>query len=77
MSTPLLVGAAAVILVLIVVVALVVRGRRSDSSAAAPEAEEAGPKPAGWYVDPADESQVRWWNGSAWTDHVQDKPEVT
>lgn len=24
--------------------------------------------PAGWYVDPADEQRVRYWNGSAWTE---------
>ncbi|QEO10297.1 DUF2510 domain-containing protein [Protaetiibacter larvae] len=30
--------------------------------------------PAGWYEDPADAEQVRWWNGIAWTDHTQPKP---
>jgi len=25
--------------------------------------------PAGWYPDPNDASQVRYWSGSAWTDH--------
>lgn len=30
--------------------------------------------PAGWYEDPADAGQVRWWNGIAWTDHIQPKP---
>jgi hypothetical protein len=24
---------------------------------------------AGWYQDPDDSTQVRWWNGLAWTDH--------
>lgn len=32
--------------------------------------------PAGWYEDPSDAAQVRWWNGIAWTDHTQPKPEL-
>lgn len=32
--------------------------------------------PAGWYEDPSDSDQVRWWNGIAWTDHTQAKPTV-
>ncbi|MCS0498009.1 DUF2510 domain-containing protein [Protaetiibacter mangrovi] len=32
--------------------------------------------PAGWYENPADPTQVRWWNGIAWTDHVQAKPDL-
>jgi hypothetical protein len=30
--------------------------------------------PAGWYSDPTDAEQLRWWNGSAWTQHVQPRP---
>jgi hypothetical protein len=30
--------------------------------------------PAGWYQDPADDSNVRWWNGLTWTEHVELKP---
>jgi len=26
---------------------------------------------AGWYHDPADAGAWRWWDGSAWTDHVR------
>lgn len=26
---------------------------------------------AGWYPDPASPSSSRWWDGTAWTDHVQ------
>lgn len=26
--------------------------------------------PAAWYPDPADQSRLRYWDGSAWTDHV-------
>jgi hypothetical protein len=27
--------------------------------------------PAGWYRDPSGQEQQRWWDGAAWTDHVQ------
>lgn len=30
--------------------------------------------PAGWYQDPANPANVRWWNGITWTDHVEAKP---
>ncbi|MEO8263555.1 MAG: DUF2510 domain-containing protein [Pseudolysinimonas sp.] len=26
---------------------------------------------AGWYPDPANPTSSRWWDGAAWTDHVQ------
>lgn len=29
---------------------------------------------AGWYTDPASTDHVRWWDGSAWTQHVQAAP---
>ncbi|PZQ91751.1 MAG: hypothetical protein DI534_01980 [Leifsonia xyli] len=32
--------------------------------------------PAGWYEDPSSAAQVRWWNGIAWTDHTQPKPDL-
>ncbi|GGF37488.1 DUF2510 domain-containing protein [Subtercola lobariae] len=31
-----------------------------------------GAAPAGWYPDGSGASIQRWWNGSAWTDHVYD-----
>jgi hypothetical protein len=32
--------------------------------------------PAGWYRDPLGIPQLRWWNGLAWTNHIQeDRPE--
>jgi hypothetical protein len=32
--------------------------------------------PAGWYRDPLGIPQLRWWNGIAWTNHIQDnRPE--
>lgn len=30
--------------------------------------------PAGWYQDPANTANVRWWNGITWTEHVEAKP---
>lgn len=30
--------------------------------------------PAGWYPDPGRAELVRWWDGSAWTEHVQPLP---
>lgn len=27
--------------------------------------------PAGWYADPHDPGQQRWWDGVVWTDHTQ------
>jgi hypothetical protein len=26
--------------------------------------------PAGWYADPSDASQLRWWDGAQWTEHL-------
>ena len=26
--------------------------------------------PAGWYADPAGRFDLRYWDGSAWTEHV-------
>lgn len=30
--------------------------------------------PAGWYPDPSDHAQLRWWDGSAWTSHTHAAP---
>jgi hypothetical protein len=32
--------------------------------------------PAGWYADPADANQYRFWTGDEWTAHVRDRAEV-
>ncbi|HMD44739.1 MAG TPA: DUF2510 domain-containing protein, partial [Acidimicrobiales bacterium] len=29
---------------------------------------------AGWYVDPSDPGQLRWWDGDGWTTHVHAAP---
>jgi uncharacterized protein len=30
--------------------------------------------PPGWFPDPQRGHGTRWWDGSSWTDHVQDEP---
>lgn len=30
--------------------------------------------PAGWYANPEKHNQIRWWDGSHWTEHVQNVP---
>jgi len=30
--------------------------------------------PAGWYTDPDEPNDVRWWTGTEWTHHVQPRP---
>jgi len=32
--------------------------------------ETGGAAGAGWYPDPSNPSQLRWWDGAAWTPHV-------
>jgi hypothetical protein len=32
--------------------------------------EQSGQPAQGWYPDPNDPSKLRWWDGSAWTDHT-------
>lgn len=29
-----------------------------------------GPTPPGWYADPAGSPALRWWDGTAWTEHL-------
>ncbi len=31
--------------------------------------------PANWYADPSDPAMMRYWDGTAWTDHTQAKPQ--
>lgn len=42
--------------------------------AAQPQSErmlESATPEAGWYTDPNADSQLRWWNGTAWTDAIR------
>src|SRR4051794_24208229 len=42
------------------------KGSKSSKSASSPGT------PAGWYPDNVDPSRVRYWDGTAWTEHVAD-----
>ena len=33
--------------------------------------------PAGWYADPAGGPRLRWWDGTAWTEHFQEPYSAT
>jgi hypothetical protein len=35
-----------------------------------PEPAQAAAAPAGWYADPAGRFELRYWDGSQWTEHV-------
>ncbi|MEY2583512.1 MAG: hypothetical protein QOE09_3361 [Ilumatobacteraceae bacterium] len=41
-----------------------------SSAPAAPEPAPAPAVPAGWYADPAGRFELRYWDGSTWTEHV-------
>ena len=38
----------------------------TTTAAASPSA----PVPAGWYADPSSRFELRYWNGTEWTEHV-------
>lgn len=44
----------------------------AEPAAAEPEAAPAAESavPAGWYADPSGRFELRYWDGSAWTEHV-------
>ena len=39
-------------------------------AATAPAPTALTEQPAGWYADPRGQARLRWWDGSAWTEHV-------
>ncbi|MGV8083612.1 MAG: DUF2510 domain-containing protein [Coriobacteriia bacterium] len=38
--------------------------------------EKANNPQAGWYPDPADRHEIRYWDGMTWTEHVSDQGDV-
>jgi len=38
--------------------------------AAEPAADAAAAAPAGWYADPSSRFELRYWDGTTWTEHV-------
>ena len=47
------------------------RGALPHQTPTAPAPAPATPAvPAGWYADPALRYELRYWDGSAWTEHV-------
>lgn len=42
----------------------------TPAAAHAPEPAAAPAVPAGWYADPAGRFELRYWDGSTWTEHV-------
>jgi hypothetical protein len=77
-SNPLLpAGTAASIFVMLVImvsimalVAMVLTMARKRSSSVVPVTVEADRnRRAGWYPDPIDASQLRWFDGNGWTSH--------
>ena len=42
----------------------------SPAPAPPPPPPPSGP-PAGWYANPENPQQTRWWDGTAWTEHIQ------
>ena len=46
------------------------RRRLPRATAAAPDPAPAPAVPAGWYADPAGRFELRYWDGSTWTEHV-------
>jgi hypothetical protein len=43
---------------------------RSDQQTAYPQTAHGEP-PAGWYSDPAEPAQQRYWSGTSWTEHTR------
>ena len=46
------------------------RSGYSRRSLSKPAAAAASAAPAGWYADPSSRYELRYWDGSTWTEHV-------
>ena len=44
----------------------------SGGGAATGEVTSGGGQAAGWYTDPQGQARLRYWDGSAWTEHTSD-----
>jgi hypothetical protein len=44
---------------------------RAVSADAPPPVNESGASPSGWYPDPDDASQRRYWDGNVWTKRTE------
>ena len=42
----------------------------ASTTGATSAAADAGAAPAGWYADPSSRFELRYWDGSQWTEHV-------
>ena len=45
-------------------------GAPASSTASGPSSAQVPNPPANWYKDPSGRFELRYWNGSAWTEHV-------
>jgi hypothetical protein len=50
--------------------ALAQHSRLSKGLPPQPLSPPPGPAPADWYPDPTGEARLRYWDGTAWTDHT-------
>ena len=50
--------------------AVATRTQPEPAPAAQPEQQPVVTTPAGWYPDPSGRFELRYWNGTAWTEHV-------
>ena len=49
---------------------------RGQDRMGTPGADDPAVRP-GWYVDPSDVRQLRWWDGTTWTPHVAPRQPTT